>query len=1298
MGRKAGLVLAGIVLLLAAVPVWAQVSTSSITGEVRDPSGAVVPNAKVEVKNEATGVAYSGTTTGAGSYAFPSLPPGLYTVTVSQPGFQTFVSAHNVLTIGEPLVVNASLKVGAPTTTVEVSGSYERVNTTDATLSDLVTEQQVKDLPLNGRNPLALLTLEPGVIQRTNGNTGSGTHVFGSRDRSHNVTIDGIDANESTVPNPQSNLQRLTPDNVQELRTVTLDATAEEGRNSGANVMIATKAGSNGLHGDVFFFNRNRDYNSNEWFNNYNNLPRPDLKFNQWGFDVGGPIRKDKTFFFVSYQGNELLQTEPIAQAYGTPSVYTSSMRNGIFRFVRGTVTANGKSYTRNSPNLVDGNGNLLPGIAPCSAANNYENCVDSYNIFANDPLGIGGDPGTMGLIKSTPLPNNFTAAGDGLNMGGYSWNPPTKFAGPFIMVRVDHSFGAKDSIFGRWLQNSYNTTEGDFANARPEVFPGFPPLGESLRLGRNLAVSYRHTFSPTLINELTLGYNRFGFTFTFGESNPNFGNSALLPPYYDGCLDLSFSNVSMPYCTTPHTQRYVTTPQIVDNLTKVAGAHTIRAGINFRFYIHNDSRGFFGSNDVVPIDIFSGANRPGNFNNIPARIGTDAATAPYSGDITTLQQAIVETAGIPYEILQAFVANFKSNTYTPALYATVYTRLHQYDSYLEDAWKVRSNVTVNAGVRWEFNPAPYDAQQTLVPNLPISGSGGVVTYVPAKRWFQNNNIGAVAPRLGIAWSPDPKTSVRAGYAMLFDTLSSFQVTAMAGDLPGFMTGCVTTISGSGTVAATAGCSTASGMANRISTGFPTSIAPPTTTPSGVLSPPAQPYGLAPTVGAFDPNLMNPSVHEWNLTIQRELPWRIVGQIGYIGKRGTHLYRAYNLNQISINQPGFIQSFDIAQANVFAGCNADGTGCPTGVTGQSPTLLMQLGSSSFLNSSTSLSDLQRSNIGNMAQRLDTQTGSSAITAKGFAANYFRPNPQFTTIYYQDSGGDSYYHGMFLTISRRFEKGLLFNFNYTFSKSIDDMSVDPTAATTGTNISQTSFSRTPTDVRNFRLDRSLSDYNNTHVILANMLYDLPFGKGQRFASKAPKWLDEIVGGWEFTGIYNYQSGEPYTISAGERTENGYHVSTALIEGPADPGHLQFEPGIVGPVMWQTGGLITKVGDPHYNCVNVTGSQTYFCIPPPGSNGSGRNFAQAPSFWNLDAGLMKNFRMTERFKMQFRAEAFNLLNHTNFASPLAASTGSPSIASTVFGETCCLAISLPSSANVASGGEPNRVIQFGLKLSF
>src|SRR2546425_7748188 len=557
-----------VVFFLGFPSVSAQVSTSSITGVVTDASGAVVANARVEAKNENTGGVFNQSTTSSGNYSFASLTPGSYSITVTLSGFQTFTSVHNILTVGAPLVVDVSLKLSAIGQTVEVvESNYQRLETSSATVSDIMDTKQVQDLPLNGRNPLSLLTLEPGVVQRTAGGAGSGTHVFGSRDRSHNVTIDGIDANESTVPNPQSNIQRLNPDNVQDFRTVTLGATAETGRNSGASVMVATRSGTNSLHGALFYFNRNTAYNANEWFNNFTGQPRPDLKLNRYGFDAGGPIRKNKTFFFGSFQNNSIQQTSPIAAALGSaPNVYTSAARSGIFRFVRGTITLNGITFSQNDRRMVDANGNLLPGIPVCGGGN-FSNCVDSYNIFANDPKGIGADPATIALINKLPLPNGFAAGGDGFNTGAFLWNPPTKFVGPNYMGRIDHTFNEKNNIFVRWLQNHFDTQQGDFLNSRPQVFPGYPPLGEVTRLGRNLSASYRHTFTPNLINELTGGFNRFAFAFTFGESNPNFGDPSKLPPWADQCIYGSFINIAAPYCVSPHTQRGVTAPQFIDNL-----------------------------------------------------------------------------------------------------------------------------------------------------------------------------------------------------------------------------------------------------------------------------------------------------------------------------------------------------------------------------------------------------------------------------------------------------------------------------------------------------------------------------------------------------------------------------------------------------------------------------------------------------------------------------------------------------------------------------------------------------------
>ena len=1303
MARKLAVLI--LVLVVLDVPfVSAQVSTSSITGAVTDASGAVVASAKVEAKNEETGVVFDQNTTSSGNYSFASLTPGSYSITVTLAGFQTFRSVHNILTVGTPLVVDVTLRVGTVGQTVEVvESNYQRLETSNATVSDIMDTKQVQDLPLNGRNPLSLLTLEPGVVQRTTNGAGSGTHVFGSRDRSHNVTIDGIDANESTVPNPQGNIQRLNPDNVQEFRTVTLGATAEQGRNSGANVIVATRGGTNALHGSVFYFNRNTVYNANEWFSNYEGKKRPELKLNEYGFAVGGPIIKNRTFFFGSFQNNRISQTEPISATnvgiagFGAPTVYTALARTGIFRFVRGSINVGGATVTRNSPLLVDSSGNLKPGVPVCNGSTIVGNCVDSYNIFANDPQGIGGDPAVLALMNSLPAANAF-GLGDALNQAGFNWNPPSQFKGPNYYVRVDHTFGPNDSVFVRWLQNTFNTKQGDFLNARPQVYPGFPPLGEVNRLGKNLAMSYRHNFSPTLVNELTAGFNRFAFQFTFGESNPNFPNPQKVPIWADDCVLGSTLNVDGPYCLSPHTQRAITTPQIVDNVTWIHGQHTLRAGVNFRFYIHNDSRGFFGGSVVEPIIRFNRSNRSSGFTNVPGQIGADPTTKPNSTDINRLQQTIVELLGMPSRIQQAFLANFGNDTYGSTNFATVYTRAHQYDSFIQDEWKLKPNLTLNLGVRWEYNPAPYDANQTLVPNVFPDGSQGNVAYVKADRWFKNNNIASVGPRVGIAWSPDQKTSVRAGYSWLFDTLSTFQVTAMAGKMPGFLLNCLVNIPTTGPATMTQGCNVPPALSNpgvRISTGFPVTVPTPTATPSAQLSPNPQPSTQAPAVGAFDRNIKNPSVHEWDLTIQRELLMHFVAEIGYIGKRGTHLYRAYDLNQVSINGTGFLGDFNTAVKNRQLGCKPDGTGCPTGVTGQTPAVLLAMMTAANLNSRAS--DFDTFNIGNFANFADGLTGANAITAHGFSANFFRPNPQFGQIFFQDSGGDSYYHGLFIAVRRRFEAGLDFGFSYTFSKSIDDMSIDPTGAATGGGLSTTN-SRTPTDIHNWRLDRALSDFNNTHVLLANLLYELPVGRGKKVASSAPGWANQIIGGWSFTGIFAYQSGEPYSITSGSLTANGAHVSFAQVRGPLDKGHVQFVSGVEGPAMYNVGQLITNPADPNFNCVNVTGIQTFFCIPPPGQNGNGRNIVQGPNFWNLDSGLLKDFGITERFKLQFRAEVFNVLNHTNWENPRNATSGSPSVQSSIFARTCCVSASLPSSATVIAIGEPNRVMQLGLKLNF
>jgi hypothetical protein len=377
--------------------------------------------------------------------------------------------------------------------------------------------------------------------------------------------------------------------------------------------------------------------------------------------------------------------------------------------------------------------------------------------------------------------------------------------------------------------------------------------------------------------------------------------------------------------------------------------------------------------------------------------------------------------------------------------------------------------------------------------------------------------------------------------------------------------------------------------------------------------------------------------------------------------------------------------------------------------GQAPNYILSLVTSAFLTSSTSTTDLRQGGVGNFASRMDAlavnstqRTGIAAGQPSTIPPSFvLRHNGQFGQIFFQDSGGDSYYHGMFIAVKRRFEKGLDFGFSYTLSKSIDVMSVDPTGAATGGGLSTTSFSRTPTDVRNFRLDRSRSDFDNRHVVLANFLYELPFGKGRQFFSGVPNWANHVIGGWQLTGIYIFQSGEPYTLSSGVRTVNGSHVSSGVMVGPRINGGQLMTPtssSIVGPVLYRAGGIINSLTDPHLNCNNIIGTSTFVCVPLPGQQGEGRNTLQGPHYWNLDAGLLKGFDITERFKLQFRAEFFNVLNHPNFENPRNSTSGSATVTSGAFGQTCCVTAAVASAQQVNPVGEPMRVVQLGLKLKF
>lgn len=1291
--------------VLTASPLSAQTATSRITGTVNDASGAVVAGATVTAKNEATGITQTQVTTDSGLFAFPSLPVGDYTVTVERQGFKTSQRTTNRLLVDTPLSLDITLEAGQVSEVVTVQGGAEQLQTSNATIGNVVEHKAIEQLPLNGRNPLNLIAYEPGVTLRSQGGAGSGVSVNGSRDRAFNVTIDGIDANESSAPNPTSNIYRLTPDNVQEYKVTTNNATAEEGRNSGASISVATRSGSNELHGTAFYFLRNDKLNANDFFSNAQGTPRHKVKLDQPGFDLSGPIRKNKTFFYGSFQHTKVDFTTPIAEVFGIPTIYTPTALGGTFRYFRAdptcTAAGTGNCFKIGST-AIRGNNTLLVnpatgalrtdlGVRECGTAADV-NCVASYSLLAagNNPAGVPIDPKMAAFFKAYPAPNRYDC-GDALNTGCYVWDPPTQHKGPAYNFRVDHTLTQSQSVFGRYLWSTYDTLGGDPLNGRPVVLPGFPPQGEVFRDTKNLALGHRWAISSRMVNEMTVGFGRFQFLFSQGEANPAF---PAVSPFV-------FQNVDNPELNTPRTERIVTVPQILDNLHVTSGAHQFTTGFNFRFYRHIDHRGQPGGINVTPSLSFDQSVRsPTTLGFVIPTTASSTRSGINSTDSTRLQNYINELSGIPARLTQAFIGNLNEDAFLPfqsngvVSLQAIRTDLNQFNVYGQDEWKLRPNLTVNYGLRWEINPPANTPGYTYRASTPIAGTPGpaspvvntpgVVTFAKSDKWWDSSNLGAIGPRLGLAWSPGSKTGVmralfgegghsvvRLGYGMAFDPVSSFMVTAVAGSVPGLRTTCAVTVG----AAAPTGC--ASVPTSTISGGFPQALTPPTTKPSSFLTPSLLLNGSAPSITAFDPKLKIPTVHQWNVSLQRELPAGFVMQASYIGRRGERLFMAYDINQISADP--ILQSFRMLQANNVA------TNClPSGAT-RDPALaacvapfpaaqipLLAAGVSTinaaFVNSATVQGQLVNNAAGSLASRIENTT----------LAFKLRPNQQFSKITYVDNSGDSNYHGAQFTLRRRFSSGLGLNAAYTFAKSIDNQSVDPIGTTSGGALTTTT-SRSVADIRNFREERAASDFDRKHVFTATSVWELPVGRGRHFLSDSRGVMNHLLGGWTVNSIYTYMTGEPFQVNSGQFTSNASHVSRALVLDPSVQAVLEEDlSGRLGPVVFQ--------------------NPQAFAVPAPGSNGSGRNIFRGPSYWNLDMGIVKMFTLTERFRLQFRTEMFNALNHPNFDNPRSASVGSPTLTSSQFGRTCCTTVSPNTATNVIQTGESARVIQFGLKLQF
>ncbi len=1185
----------------ACASAYGQGTTSRVLGTVQDSSGAVVPEASVKLINEGTRVTFEARTSSSGTYAFEAVQPGSYQVDVEASGFRKFSSRGNVVNIGQPSTVNVKLELGTLVDTVEVQSSAEVVQTSNSgNYGNVISGTAVKDLPIvttRGRNPLDLVVTQPGVV--SGAPTGGGIYVHGARDRAWNYTLDGIDVNDSSQGGSNTTSFRVNPDMLEEMRVLTGNNTAENGRNSGGQVAMVTRSGSNSFHGDGFWFYRTPRLNANEWQNNLDNLGKAQLQQNIYGGGIAGPVIKNRTFFFVQIQA-----LRARSSAATSRTVYTATARTGLLRYVKGG---------RNQPAgtaaaSVDANGNPLPGVN-----------IGTYNIATNDPQHIGLDPTVMAEIKNEPLPNTFTT-GDGLNTAGYTFSAQASERQHDQTIKIDQVVNSRNTVYGR-LAWGRDDSLCDTVNGGQPIFPGGPCLVNTLRGPRNFAVNWRFTPTSRMTNEFVIGQNRY---------DPIFGQPS------------SLDKISFTGTPVDNTQQYyfgnsrvVSTWQVVDNFAYFRGAHDFKFGANLRRVREEDIRGSvagLNANEEVNFSTAINTVDPTTFG-LPSDLNTTYDRPAFQSNVNFL-------LGRVGQIDRGFVA--QGNQWTKNTFQFD-TRYPEYELYAQDTWKVRPNLTVDIGLRYEIRLSPNTPNNNiLVPNQAmVAGSAPSNTVQWVHGDLFKNQLGNFGPSLGFAWDPfrTGKTSIRGNYRIAYDRINNFVVaSAILPNLPG---------------AAYAAINTDFGQSGGRLSNLP-ALNPPSAAPNSLLQPAA--FSSASNT-VVDPNLKTPRTHQWALNIQREVARNTIVDIAYIGRRGYHLLGAYNVNQTQIFGNGFLDAFNIVKAG-----------------GDSPLMDNLLKADTRLNAGETGSQMVRrlyaptlnlNSVGALASAIATrlQGGVSVTQLSAGQPFAFIPYPQFTSLNVLDSNDFSTYNALEAQVTRRLSQGISFNLAYTWSKALDTRSFDPTLTVVGTGNLSTAAD-TPFDINNRRLNYAPSDFDRRHVFQWNFVAELPFGKGKHFLNNAGGALDRVLGGWEATGYGRVSSGRPFSAFSGSYTVSNVNQSTANCNGCSR--------GDGSPFLDAGSGLIWFFD---------AAERAKFSAPAAGQFGNtGRNYFVGPHYFEIDASLLKHVAVTERIKLEFRADATNLTNSPCFNAP------TTDITSSLFGRI----------RNSLTSG--SRKIQLGAKIHF
>jgi len=1152
---------------------------------VKDQSGAVAPGAAVVATNSATNIAYNAITNETGYYVLPYLPPGPYSVAVELRGFKRAVRKEVVLRVGDTATIDFVLETGELTNEVVVTAEAPVVDRVSSSIASVVNEEQIRNLPLNGRQPLKLFYLQAGANPRQR-DTGSADHtqqdngnVDGLRVEANNLVVEGISSTDPLVNMSAAWSAAPVPlEAVGEYRVVTSNAAAEYGRGGGAQVQVVYKSGTNQFHGSAFEFHRNTVFNANNFFANKQGIQRPVFLRHQFGGSLGGPIIKNRTFFFVTYEG----WREKQAQVVNYP-VYTQTLRTGTFRFYRKGA---------NNPALVDASGNPVVPAAD----------MGTIDLLSVDPSRLGADPtGTVArLLKDVPLPNNYDV-GDGFNIGGYRFNSTNPYLVDQFVIKGDHRINDKHqlSASGGWFHDDLSVNK---------LVSGYPTNRQEER-HRSLVVSLTSGLSASLLNEFRVGgVLRTPFQ---GPTHPESLNR-------NGRYILSGLGSGNPVNITLPQSPISAIITFVDNLTWIRGNHSFKGGVDIRV---NRSNVNFGGDYYLPVISTDNSSNPAT---IPALAGL------HNNDRTRAAQLTNDLTGTVGSIRQDFYAN-RPTGFTPYEGAFRRWRSREYSFFLQDTWKVRPNLTALLGLRYELNPTPYEDSGIWA--TPVGGVEGMLG-ISGPLGPTKNHIGECggcksyptdknnfAPNLGFNWDPTGggKWSISANYRITYDR-TPLLYHVLQDNLAEGMTASRTIF-----------------PRTRFAD-VPKLIPLPTPEIFGPI-----PFNRQGYVLSYDPSTRTPYTQGWSLRVQREIMNNTVVQLSYVGNKSTALWRAIDLNQIRLTDNGFLSVFLAAQRNAIANNNPN-IGEGIGVLGQ---MFKPLGGipASFT------PYFVQGQAAIIAHVIDAQLDPSLnlLSAAGLPRNYFRINPQFLAAFLTGSNSNSSYNALKAEVSRRLSSGLQFQVNYTFGKALTDYD--------GRRV-QTDVYR---DNTNRTLDKTFAPFDATHVVNANFVWEIPVGRGRRWMADSHAAVNHVLGGWQLNGIIAYASGAPFTIHSGRNNLTVLDASTA--DYCCD---------------FSIGGDVIKGTQVR----SITPEQaTLFKNPAAGSAGTLAQYRfRGPSMFMTDASLFKSFPipLVEKSELQFRFEAFNLFNNTNFNNP------EGNINSPNFG--------------VINGARAPRVLQFALRLIF